>query len=152
MGFQHEGGCPLWCIAKFYAFLCLQILALLVIAVAIGYSSSAPVVDLCKPCIEFAGQFINQLLNIILSKLSLLHGGNYLRVVVCFQMLELLVVALTFVKWWPIKRTVKQQAWCATYSVTLLASENLSASLKSRHCNRSVYAYVCTCKKKKNSR
>ena len=28
-------------------------------------------IDLCKTCIEFAEQFINQLLNIILSKLSI---------------------------------------------------------------------------------
>jgi hypothetical protein len=68
--FQHEGGWLLGCFAKFYCYSCLQILALFVIAVAIGCSSSAPAIDLCKTCIEFAGQFINQLLNIILSKLS----------------------------------------------------------------------------------
>ena len=72
MGFQYEGGgfyAALLCMV--YGFLCLQILGLLVIAVAIGCASSAPMIDLCKTCIEFAGQFINQLLNIILSKLSL---------------------------------------------------------------------------------
>lgn len=38
------------------------------IAVALGHATSAPMIDWCKTCIEFAGQFINQLLNIILSE------------------------------------------------------------------------------------
>ena len=40
---------------------------MLVIAVAVGYGASAPLLD-CKFCINFAEQFIDQLVNIVASK------------------------------------------------------------------------------------
>ena len=42
--------------------------ALLVIAVALGYGTSAPLKDYCKFCINFAQEFLDQLINIIASK------------------------------------------------------------------------------------
>ena len=58
---------PISCIhVTIYSFL--QVFTLLVIAAALGCGTSAPLIDYCKFCINFAGQFINQLLNIILSK------------------------------------------------------------------------------------
>ena len=43
---------------------------MLVIAIALGYGASAPLVDYCKFCINFAEQFIDQLINIVASKLT----------------------------------------------------------------------------------
>jgi hypothetical protein len=48
----------------------LQVFVLLVIAVALGYGASAPLIDNCKLCINFAQQFIDQLINIIASKFT----------------------------------------------------------------------------------